>query len=400
MTRLPSFLPRAKVAGEGHRVTTFELFFDLVFVFAFTQVTQFMAEAHSPIGVLRAMVILLVLWLSWSSYAWLANQTHADDGIVRLGMCVAMLAMFTVALVIPESFEDFEGGLFAPVVFVVAYFAVRLSHTVLYLFAAGDDTPLRRQVLITAIPMVISCAGLFAGALIGGPSQTWIWTGAVLVDAVAIYITAKGGDWRLHSPAHWAERHGLVVILALGESIVAIGVGAAHEAISVPILVGGAFAVLLSIGLWWLYFDVTATAAEHRLTQVRGSDRAQLASDAYTYLHFPLVAGIVISALGVEDVIAHASGSEPLGWFGAWALFGGTSLYLAAHAFFWRRVGASWKVWRLGGGTLLLALLPIGAALHPLAALGIVLAVVVGVAATERRRYAEIRARIRQSRPD
>jgi low temperature requirement protein LtrA len=393
-----SLFPRPKTANEGHRVTTFELFFDLVFVFAFTQVTEYMAESHSALGVLQAMLILGYLWWGWASYGWLANQTHVDEGVVRLGMTIAMVAMFVVALVIPEAFEDFEGGLYGPIVFVAAYFIVRLVHPLLYFIAAGEDSALRRQVLRTSISMFAGSALLLLGVLIGGVWQTWIWLAAFIVDVVLTYLTSRGGSWRVQSAAHWSERHGLIIILALGESIISTGTGAAHEAISVPLLIGGVLAITLTISLWWLYFDVTAIAAEHHLAKAKGERRSAMATDAYTYVHLLLVAGIVISALGVETVISHVDDTKALGWFGASAVFGGTSLYLAGHALFWKRVAGYWKVWRLAGGALLLALLPVGAIVHPLIALGIVVAIAVAVAATETQRYSEKRAQIRETR--
>jgi low temperature requirement protein LtrA len=394
------FFPRPKVANEGHRVTTFELLFDLVFVFAFTQVTGFMAHAHSPMGVLQAMIILGLLWWAWSSYGWLANQTHVDEGVVRMGMSVAMIAMFVVSLVIPEAFDDLASGLHGPLVFVAAYAVVRFAHILLYVIAAGSDTALRRQVLKTSTAMLANIALLAAGAVVGGAAQTWFWLGGIAADIVLTYLTSSQGSWRIQSAAHWAERHGLVIILALGESIVAIGVGAAHEAISVPILIGSVLAIVLTVSLWWLYFDVTAIAAEHKLAEQKGVKRAAMATDAYTYLHLLLTAGIVISALGVQDVIAHAADGTPLGLFGASALLGGSSLYLAGHAFFWKRVGGRFMAWRLAGGTLLLALVPVAALLLPLASLAITLAICVAVAATETRRYAELRARVREARTE
>ena len=391
------FFPRPKVANEGHRVTTFELLFDLVFVFAFTQVTEFMAESHSALGVLQAMMILSLLWWGWSSYAWLSNQTHVDEGLIRFGMSISMVAMFVLALVVPEAFHDLEGGLYGPMVLVVAYAVVRVIHIVLYLVAAGTDTALRNQVLRTSTAMFVSFGLLIVGALIP-EAQTWFWLAAIVADIVLTYLTSTEGSWRLQSAAHWAERHGLVIILALGESIVSIGVGAAHEAISVPILLGATLAIVLTISLWWLYFDVTAIAAEHLLAEQKGAKRAAMATDAYTYLHLVLISGIVISALGVEEVIAHAADAEPLGLFAACALFGGPALYLAGHAFFWKRVGGTFKPWRLAGAAVLLALIPLGMLLPALPALAIVVAVCVTVAAIETRRYAEKRARIRETR--
>ena len=380
--RTPSrLLPTPKVSDEGHRVTTFELLFDLVFVFAFTQVTQFMAHEHSALGVLQALIILGILWWSWSSYAWLSNQTHVDEGIVRIGMCLATAVMFVIALVIPEAFHDMDGGLSGPLVLAVAYLVVRAIHLSLYLLAAGSDADLRRQVLRTSVSLITGSTLMIIGAIVGGEAQLWFWIGGLVADIVLTYATSAGGSWRLHSAGHWAERHGLVIILALGESVVAIGVGAAQQAVSTEIIIGAGLAIALSIGLWWLYFDVIAIAAEHVLGQREGVARAQLATDAYTYIHLLLIAGIVISALGVEEAIAHISSDEHFGLFGSAALLGGTSLYLAGHAMFWRRVGGSWKYFRLAGGAVLLALIPAAVLLPAIVvlagAVGITLAVIV-----------------------
>ena len=388
---------RFRTSDESHRVTTFELFFDLVFVFAFTQLTQYMSDAHSGLGVLEAMIMLAILWWSWVSYSWLANQTFADEGMARIGMAVAMAATFLVALVIPEAFEDFPGGLHAPLVFALSYLVVRVTHIVLYLAAAGDDGPLRAQVLRTSVATVVGPGLLLVGAAVGGPAQLWFWLAGLVLDVAITYVTSRGGNWRIHSAAHWAERFGLIVILALGESIVAIGVGVAQEPITTQILLGSLLAIALSVLLWWLYFDVIAIAAEHELSRRRGTDRANLAIDGYTYLHFLLIAGIVISALGVEQAMHSVNDAEPLGLFAASALFGGTSLYLAGHAAFWRRAGGTIKYWRLGAATLLLALIPLGAALPALASLAVTLLVTGVVTTVETLRYAQKRAEVRRS---
>ncbi len=388
---------QVRVSDESHRVTTFELFFDLVFVFAFTQVTAFMAHEHTGFGVLQGMIILGILWWSWVCYSWLANQTHVDEGIVRLGMSVAMMAMFIAALAIPEAFHDMEGGLNGPLVFALGYFVVRLVHIGLYLIAAGDDVPLRRQVIKTSSAMFTGSALIITGALVGGPSQTWFWLAGLAADITLTYLTSAGGNWRVHSAAHWAERYGLVVILALGESIIAIGVGASERPVSTLMILGAVFGVGLSICLWWLYFDVMAIAAEHVLARLRGRARAALAVDAYTYLHLPLIAGVVLSALGVEDALAHVEEPSGYGWLGASALLGGTALYLLAHAAFWRRVGGYWKTWRLSTAAVLLALIPAASGFAPLAALGLVFGLCALLVVVETTVYAEKRAEIRRS---
>lgn len=388
-------LPLVRTSDESHRVTPFELFFDLVFVFAFTQVTEYMAHEHSAVGVLQALVILSVLWWSWTSYSWLGNQTFVDEGPVRLGMAVAMAAMFVVALVIPEAFHDLEGGLDGPVVFVAAYAVVRLVHLGLYLLAAAEDPGLRRQVIVSCVPLAIGVSLLGLGILVGGDLQLPIWAAAMVLDLGLTYLYARNGNWRLHSAAHWSERYGLIVILALGESIVAIGVGASALPISTPLLAGALLAVALSVLLWWLYFDVLAIASEHELAHQRDHSRARLAVEGFTFLHLPLIAGVVVSALGVEEVIAHADDVEPFGGFGSAALLGGTALYLIAHALFWRRTGGTWKWWRLITGAVLLGLIPAGALLPPLGALGLVVLVTAVPVTVETFRYRDHRASVR-----
>jgi low temperature requirement protein LtrA len=372
-----------------------ELLFDLVFVFAFTQVTEFMATAHSATGVLQAMIMLGFLWWSWSSYGWLTNQSSAEDGVLRVGMIVAMCAVFVLALGIPTAFSRTPGVLNAGLVIGISYFIVRLVHLGLYLVAAGRDRDLRRQVIKTSVSMWVAVPLILVGAILGTPAQTWFWLGAMIADIAFTYLTSRGGNWRIHSPSHWAERHGLVIILALGESVVAIGSGAAKSGLTLAVVGGAVLALLLTTGLWWLYFDAISQAAEKKLESETERARSALATDAYTYLHLLLIAGIVISALGVEEVMASAGSSSPLGLFGGCALFGGTSLYLFGHAAFWKRVGGSWKVWRLAGATALLAIVPVSLIVPPLASLGIAVVVVVVVVTIESVLFAQQRAELR-----
>ena len=230
-----------------------------------------MAHDHSFFGVLQGMIILTLFWWSWVSFSWLSNQTHVDEGVMRFGLSAVMVCMFIASLAIPEAFTDLDGGLSGPLVLALAYVVVRVLHVTLYAYAAGDDQPLRRQVAKTAVGMVLGSALIVGGAVIGGEMQTWFWLAGVAVDAGITYLTSTRGNWRVHSAAHWTERYGLVVILALGESIVAIGVGASQEPVSIPILAGAVFGVALSVCLWWLHFDVTAIAAEHRFAALHPS---------------------------------------------------------------------------------------------------------------------------------
>jgi low temperature requirement protein LtrA len=392
-----SLLGGVRPTSEDHRATPFELLFDLVYVFALTQVTGYMAHAHSTQGVLQGLLLLALLWWTWSAYTWLGNQARADEGLLRAAMAVAMAGMFVVALTIPEAWDDAPGGLNGPLVLVGAFLLVRLLHLTVYAVAAAGDPGLRRQVAISWLPTLAGGALLVTGALVGGSAQTLLFAGALLVDWVPIYLTSRHGNWRIHSPAHWSERHGLFIILAIGESVVAIGVGAAQKPISAPLLIAAILGVAVAIGLWWLYFDVVSLAAEHRLAEAQGQARATLAVEAYTYGHFPLIAGIVLAALGVEGVVAHAGEGEPLGAFYALPLFGGVMLYLAGQLLFKRRVHGALSLPRLVTIGVLLAALPAAVALPPLAGLTGLVLILAGLIVVETTRYAQTRRNLRNA---
>jgi low temperature requirement protein LtrA len=360
---------------ELHRATPFELFFDLVYVFAATQITGYVAHEHSAYGAVQGLLMLALLWGTWSGYTWLGNHSRADKGLLRAGMVVAMAAMFVVALAIPEAWHDAPGGLSGPVVLVGAYLLVRWIHLAVYAVAATGDAGLRRQIAITWLPLLVGAALLVAGALAGGWVQLVLFATALLVDWAGIYLSARHGDWRLHSPEHLTERHGLFIILALGESVVAIGVGAAGQPVSVALLAAAVLGVGAAVCLWWLYFDVVAPAARRRLVATRGEARISLAVEAYTYGHFPLVAGILLAALGVEGVVAHAGTSRPLGLFSALPLFGGAALYLAGHLLFEHRMHGTWNRARMATIGVLVAAAPLAAGLPPVAGLAGLVAV-------------------------
>ena len=388
-------LDGARPTSEDDTATTFELFFDLVYVFAMTQVTGYMVHAHDALGILQGLLVLALLWWTWSAYAWLGNQARADTGVVRGAMAVAMAALFVVALTIPEAWDDAEGGLDGPLVLVGAYLIVRCVHLTVYGVAARDDPGLRRQLTISWVPTLAGAVLLIAGVLLGGQLQTVFFAGALVVDWGGIYLTSREGNWRIHSAPHWTERHGLFIILAIGESVVAIGVGAAGQPISTPLLVAGVLGIEAALCLWWLYFDVVSRAAEHRLRDAQGQARVRMALEAYTYGHFPIVAGIIVGAVGVEGVLAHAGDGEPLGLFYAAALYGGFALYLAGHLLFKQRMYAALSVERLVTVGVLLLALPAAAFLPPLVGLaGLVLLLCVLIV-VETRRYAAVRAGVR-----
>jgi low temperature requirement protein LtrA len=384
---------------EQHGVTTLELFFDLVFVFAFTQVTAFMADDLGWRGVLRGLVLFALLWFVWCSYTWLGNQARADEGVVRLAMIVAMGATFLVALAIPEAWGDEGGGISAPVVLAVALAAVRVVHLGVYAIAAAGDAGLRRQLVRAALPVCAAVTLLVVGAVIGGPAQTVLWALALVVDYSGVY--ASGTDWRLPAPGHFAERYGLIVIIALGESIIAVGVGVTDLPLTVPTIAAAVLGLLISVALWWAYFDVVAPVAERTLRNRQGTERVRLARDSYTYLHFPMVAGVIYLALGVKKVAeyvgdtSHHTLTDPLPATAHWALYAGVVAYLVGHlGFRLRNIGSINVPRAVVAGVLLLAPLATQA-LPALAALAVLAAVLVALIVFEVVRYAEARAAVR-----
>lgn len=378
-------LVRAVASREGDRVTTLELFFDLAFVFAFTQLSRLMAQDHDAVGILQALVILALLWWAWTSYGWLSNIAHADQGVVRVAMIIGMTAMFVAGLVVLEAYDDLPGGLFGPMVFVGAYLVARLTHAVVFVMLT--EPPFRRRTVITvALSVIPSGALLTAGALLGEPWQIWCTIAAVAIEPIVSWRTSVGVEWPVRSTAHFTERHGLIVILALGESILGIGTGVATEPISLAILVGVVLSVLICVGLWWAYFTRLARAAEHALTTLPPSQRGRAATGAYTYLHLLLVGGIVLAALGLEVAMAHIESAEAYGLFGAAALGGGVACYLAGAAFFARRLLGRWNSIRLVFATALLLLVPAISLVPPVIALASVAAVLIVLFVAERTR--------------
>jgi low temperature requirement protein LtrA len=386
-------------AGPGTgRVTTFELFFDLVYVFTLTQVTAYMAHEHTAVGMLQGLLLLALVWFSWSAYAWLGNQARADLGLVRAGMTVGMAGVFVFALTVPEAWHDLPGGLSGPLVLAFAYLVVRTVHLVIYTLLARGDRGLTRQIAVSWAPVLGGAALLIAGAALGGGRQTVLFAAALAVDWGGVYLTSRRGQWRIHSAGYFAERHQLVTIIAIGESLLAMGAGASGHPMSGALLAAAVLGVAAATGLWWLYFDLATLIGEHQLDKTRGLARLSLAVHAYGYGHFPIIAGIVFTALGIEGVVARADSSHGLDWFYAGALYGGAALYVAGLLLFGRIMLGIWGGIRLAALGLLLAGIPLTTVLPPVAALAGVVMVLAAVAAAETRRYAELRRRV--LRPD
>jgi low temperature requirement protein LtrA len=368
-----------------HEVTPLELFFDLVFVFAVTQVTRLLVADTTWTGVLHGMLVLAALWWAWNVYAWLTSAIDVDEGGVRLAMLASMVAMFGVALAVPGAFGD-EGVLFG-----AAYLLVRLIHIALSAILGRAD-PARRSALVRFAPTAILGASLLIVAgTVEGNARVALWVVGLAIDWLGPALIGMGSGWTI-APEHFAERHGLIVLIALGESMIAIGVGAGFE-LRTAVIVGAALGMVVVSALWWLYFDVAAIFARRRLAQASGLEQARLARDAYGYLHFPMIAGIVLFALGLEQTLAHVG--EVLDPVPAVGLCGGAALYMLGHvAFLYRTTGRVFRR-RSFGVVALLALTPVAVIVPALAALSMVSAVCSFVVGYEVIRYRDARLRVR-----
>lgn len=383
-----SHAPRlTAVMRESERVTSLELFFDLVFVLALTQCTALMSGTPTWEGVLKGLLVLGVLWWSWVGYAWLTSVVDPEEGSVRIVIFAAMAALLVAALCVPGAFAG------DALLFACAYGVVRAAHIGLFMLASREDRELRSSVLGLAGSTAVGVALLLAASFASGGLQLGLWGLAMVLDMGGPLLFGSEG-WKL-VPGHFAERHGAIIIIALGESIVAIGAGA-NASVDGGVVAAAVLGTIVSAALWWLYFDVVAIVAERRLSKASaGRERNEIARDSYSYLHFPMVAGIALVALGMKKTLAHVG--DPLGAVPAAAMLGGGALYLLAHiAFRWRnihRFNGQRLVCALALGLLLVAEL----VLEPpsLATLGIFAALLSALIAYENSHFAELRDRLR-----
>ena len=376
------------VFRETERVTPLELFFDLVFVLAITQCTALMADDPTWAGLARGLLVLGVLWWAWVGYAWLTSVLDPEEGGVRLVMFVAMAALLVVALCVPGAFGD------DALLFACAYGVVRFAQIGLFLIASRENPALRQSVLGLAGGTAVGVGLIVAASGLDGWAQGVVWALALASDMAEPFFFGSEG-WSLEHPGHFAERHGLIIIIALGESIVAIGIGAG-VAVDAGVVAAATLGIAAAAALWWLYFDVVALVAERSLSRLpAGRERNERGRDSYSYLHFPMVAGIVLLALGLKKTVGDVE--DELGTVVAAAMFGGAAIYLLGHvAFRLRNIGTVNRQ-RLVCAVALLAFIPLAARVPALAALAILTAALCGLVALEAVRFAEARARVRRA---
>lgn len=337
-TGAPDQQRRTGPRDEQRRTSPLELLWDLVFVFAVTQVTTLLSHQPTWAGLGRSMLVLALVWWAWSAFVWAANAQPASSPTLRLCLLLATLFIMITGLSVPRAFGD-EGTLFA-----VTYAAVRFLHLALYADASRKGNASWTAIAGFALTVTAGMALLIGGSFADGALRVMLWSAAVAIDyAGPAWLTRE----RLRglqqvAVAHFAERYSLFVIICLGESIVTIGVGAIGvggrgRPLSPELVAAVSLSLLITIGLWWTYFDRFAEIAEQRLRE--HGDPVITAADAYSYLHLVIVAGIIIFAVGANSVVHDVSG--PLRDSARLALCGGVALYLVGHlAFRLRMIGA------------------------------------------------------------
>jgi low temperature requirement protein LtrA len=360
---------------EERRTSPVELLWDLVFVFAVTQVTALLARDLTWAGLGRAMLVLALVWWAWSAFVWAANAQDTASPSLRLVLLAAMVLTFVAGLALPHAYDD------EAIVFAVAYAVVRFLHLALYADASRRGNASWAAIAGFGVTVVIGMALLVAGALIGGTAQVVLWIAAAAIDyAGPAWLTRERlrGLQRV-AVAHFAERYSLFIIICLGESIVAIGVGASEETFDAQLVAGVGLGLLITVGLWWTYFDRFASVAEERLRT--HDDPVLAAADAYSYLHLVLVAGIIVFAVGVKLAV-HDVGA-PLEDPVRLALCGGVALYLVGHVAFRLRIAGSVGVEKLVAAAALLVLYEVGGDLAAWALAGAVVLVLGAMCAVE-----------------
>ena len=366
------------------RVGPLELFFDLVFVFAITQVTAYIAKDPTWETLARGLMILAVVWWAWVAYSWLTNTLDTERDDVRLVMFIAMAAMFVVSLSIPHAFSD-NGLLFA-----LAYSLVRAAHILLYGYAS-NDTGVKQATKRLAPSAAVACTLLVAASFLDGVPQGLLWLAAIGIDFAGPVLGGMEG-WTLH-PGHFAERHALIVIIAFGESIVATGLGTEEVELGAAVIAAAVSGIVIAAALWWAYFDVVAIVAERHLREKEGVAQVRMARDSYSYIHLLMIAGIVLLALGAKKTILGVD--EPLKAVPAAALCGGAGLYLLGHiAFRLRNIGTLNRQ-RLVVALITLALIPLAMEVDALITVLLLAALLSALIAYETIHFREARQRVR-----
>jgi low temperature requirement protein LtrA len=325
------------VSPDDQRVTFVELFFDLVFVFCVTQVVTLLhghVDAHSAGA---ALLVFWMIWWAWTQFTWALNAANTDHPRVQLATLLATAIAFLLATGIPRALSD--GAIW----FAATYVAVRVVGLLVYYWVAWGDPLQRKAVRIFGLFSLGGLAAVMLGSFSGGTGMYVWWSLAIVLDLVAAGVAAKLEGWNIH-PDHFAERHGLIVIIALGETLIVAASGLVDAPPTPLAMITGMLAVAVTCGLWWSYFRHAKPAFEHALASREGNARSRLARDVFSVIHFPMLCGIVAMAAVTEQALAHPD--VPLAADARIALGAGAVLFLCGTALAWWHSTRHISVWR------------------------------------------------------
>ncbi|MDH6466005.1 low temperature requirement protein LtrA [Micromonospora sp. A200] len=388
----------AVAVAPGARVDRFEVFFDLVFVFSFFIITRATAVQITGSALLHGMLVLAVLWWAWVVHSVVATRVRLGEGFVPVLMVIGMAALFCFALALPQAFGDPRVGAAGPVVVAVTYVVIRAVHFLLYLHVVRDSPRERKQLIRFAPELVFSTLLLLGAALIpariddldmAGMVRDGLWLCVVLLQYGSGLLGGTGG-WGVASAEHWTERYDLILIIALGESVISVGVGSnlLGQPPTWPAVAAAALGIFFTAALWWAHYDVIGPAARIALHVAEGRERVAMARDAYAYLYLPMIAGIILFALGAEGIVHEIADPsvplmEPAHGPSVPLLFGGVICYLCGNMLFQLRTLRTLS-WTRVAAVLLLALgIPVGSHLPGLATLTLLTAICVGLVVVE-----------------
>ena len=313
---------------EDQSVTFVELFFDLVFVFSVTQVVGLLHGGLDWTVVGQAILVFWLVWWAWSQFTWALNAADTTHPFVQLGTLLATAVAFFMAVALPDAFG--ERALW----FAVAYVLVRVIGLVLYAWVASEDSAQQAAVRTWIIVSLGGLAAVLIGGFLGGELQFLFWLAAIFLDIVAGAIGGQAEGWNLH-PDHFSERHALFVIIALGETLIVAAARVSDVVWTSKLIAVAVLAVAITCGLWWSYFPLAKPVLDQALESVRGAELARMARDVFSFLHFPMLCGVIAYAFVVEEIVAHPG--EPLPFGGRVALAAGLVLFVGGMAIaIWR----------------------------------------------------------------
>jgi low temperature requirement protein LtrA len=363
--------PISIVSPDDQSVTFVELFFDLVFVFCITQVAHLLHEGVRFETAGSALLVFWLVWWAWTQFTWALNAANTDHPRVQAVALFATAVAFFMGVGIPESIHG--GALW----FAIPYIAVRGVGLLIYIWVARGDMAQRRAVNIFGLVSLTGLAAVLAGALLGGAALYWWWSLAIALDLFAAMIGGRQEGWNLH-PEHFVERHGLIVIIALGEALIVAAAGLVGSPRSPAVIATGILAVAVTCGLWWSYFRQARATFEHELGARERDARSGTARDVFSVMHFPILCGVIAIAVATEAALAHPE--EALAMNLRLALGGGAMLFVCGTAAaLWRATGrTSLSRWMLAPAAAI-AVLGLGAVPWVALALIAVMLVAVGI---------------------